>query len=48
MNENHLERSLGVGTLTFTCVGLAVGAGIFVVTGQTAEAYAGPLILLLL
>ncbi|MDP9083370.1 MAG: amino acid permease [Pseudomonadota bacterium] len=44
MSEHHLERSFGAGTLTLTGVGMVVGAGIFVITGQAAAAYAGPAI----
>jgi len=44
MIEPQLERSFGAGTLTLTGVGMVVGAGIFVITGQAAAAYAGPAI----
>jgi basic amino acid/polyamine antiporter, APA family len=44
MTEHQLERSFGAGTLTLTGVGMVVGAGIFVITGQAAAAYAGPAI----
>ena len=44
MDEGGLERSFGAGTLTLTGVGMVVGAGIFVITGQAAAAYAGPAI----
>jgi basic amino acid/polyamine antiporter, APA family len=44
MTEPQLERSFGAGTLTLTGVGMVVGAGIFVITGQAAAAYAGPAI----
>ena len=39
-----LERAFGAGTLTLTGVGVVIGAGIFVITGQAAAAYAGPAI----
>jgi basic amino acid/polyamine antiporter, APA family len=45
MAEHQLERSFGAGTLTLTGVGMVVGAGIFVITGQAAAAYAGPAII---
>jgi APA family basic amino acid/polyamine antiporter len=41
-----VPRSFGAGTLTLMGVGLVVGAGIFVVTGQAAAAYAGPAIVI--
>lgn len=44
MTEQQLERSFGAGTLTLTGVGMVIGAGIFVITGQAAAAYAGPAI----
>jgi len=44
MSEQQLERSFGAGTLTLTGVGMVIGAGIFVITGQAAAAYAGPAI----
>jgi APA family basic amino acid/polyamine antiporter len=44
MAEHQLERSFGPGTLTLTGVGIVIGAGIFVITGQAAAAYAGPAI----
>lgn len=44
MTEHQLERCFGAGTLTLTGVGMVVGAGIFVITGQAAAAYAGPAI----
>lgn len=46
MAEPQLERTFGVATLTLTGIGMVVGAGIFVITGQAAAAYAGPAILL--
>jgi APA family basic amino acid/polyamine antiporter len=44
MAEHQLERSFGPGTLTLIGVGIVIGAGIFVITGQAAAAYAGPAI----
>jgi hypothetical protein len=42
MTEPLLERRSGAGTLTLTGVGLLIGAGLFVIAGQAAAAYAGP------
>src|SRR5262245_17384352 len=45
--EGHqLRRALGPVALTSLGVGAIIGAGIFVLTGQAAAAYAGPAILL--
>lgn len=42
MAQSELARSFGPVTLTLTGIGLVIGAGIFVITGQAAAAYAGP------
>ena len=46
MTQPQLGRSLGAFTLTLTGIGTVIGAGIFVITGQAAAAYAGPAIVL--
>jgi APA family basic amino acid/polyamine antiporter len=46
MTQPQLERSFGAATLTLTGIGMVVGAGIFVITGQAAAAYAGPAIVI--
>ncbi|MBC7520134.1 MAG: amino acid permease [Sandarakinorhabdus sp.] len=43
-DENHAGRSLGALSLTMVGIGAVIGAGIFVITGQAAAAYAGPAI----
>ncbi|MGH9831074.1 MAG: amino acid permease, partial [Blastocatellia bacterium] len=45
-NEHGLKRTLGALNLTTLGIGAIIGAGIFVLTGQAAAAYAGPAILL--
>ena len=42
--EHTLKRSLGPVSLTALGIGSVIGAGIFVLTGQAAEAHAGPAI----
>lgn len=44
--RSNLKRSLGLWELVFIGVGGIIGAGIFVITGQAAAAYAGPAIVL--
>ena len=44
--ELQLQRSFGAWTLTLIGLGSVIGAGIFVITGQAAAAYAGPAIAL--
>ncbi|WP_300576823.1 amino acid permease [Phenylobacterium sp.] len=44
--EHTLKRSLGPVSLTALGIGSVIGAGIFVLTGQAAEAHAGPAITL--
>ena len=44
--EHQLKRVLGSWNLTSIGVGAIIGAGIFVLTGQTAAQYAGPAILI--
>jgi len=44
--ELQLQRSFGAWTLTLIGIGSVIGAGIFVITGQAAAAYAGPAIAL--
>jgi APA family basic amino acid/polyamine antiporter len=41
----ELDRAFGPLMLTLTGVGMVIGAGIFVITGQAAALYAGPAIL---
>ena len=41
-NDQRLHRTLGPLNLTALGVGAVIGAGIFVLTGQAAAAYAGP------
>ena len=45
-SEHGLKRTLGALNLTTLGIGAIIGAGIFVLTGQAAAAYAGPAILL--
>jgi APA family basic amino acid/polyamine antiporter len=40
--EHTLRRALGAWNLTLLGIGAIIGAGIFVLTGQAAAAYAGP------
>jgi APA family basic amino acid/polyamine antiporter len=42
--DHSLKRALGAGNLTLLGIGAIIGAGIFVLTGQAAAAYAGPAI----
>ena len=42
--EHQLHRALGAWHLTMLGIGCVIGAGIFVLTGQAAAAYAGPAI----
>lgn len=42
LDENELERSLGLVSLVSMGIGAVVGAGVFVITGQAACLYAGP------
>lgn len=46
IKDTKLKRSLGLWDLVFIGVGGIIGAGIFVITGQAAAAYAGPGIIL--
>jgi basic amino acid/polyamine antiporter, APA family len=41
----ELDRAFGPLMLTLTGVGMVIGAGIFVITGQAAALYAGPAII---
>jgi len=43
-SESGLQRALGPLNLTLLGIGAIIGAGIFVLTGQAAAAYAGPAI----
>jgi APA family basic amino acid/polyamine antiporter len=43
-DEHSLKRVLSAANLTALGVGAIIGAGIFVLTGQSAAAYAGPAI----
>jgi APA family basic amino acid/polyamine antiporter len=43
--ENHAGRRLGALSLTLVGIGTVIVAGIFVITGQAAAAYAGPAII---
>lgn len=45
-SEHGLKRTLGALNLTTLGIGAIIGAGIFVLTGQAAAAYAGPAIIL--
>jgi len=45
-SELHLRRTLGPVHLTMIGIGAIIGAGIFVITGQTAADYAGPAVLI--
>ena len=46
-SEGHtLRRALGALNLTTLGIGAIIGAGIFVLTGRAAAAYAGPAIVL--
>ncbi|HEY6331019.1 MAG TPA: amino acid permease [Blastocatellia bacterium] len=45
-SEHGLKRTLGALNLTTLGIGAIIGAGIFVLTGQAAAAYAGPAIVL--
>jgi APA family basic amino acid/polyamine antiporter len=42
--DHSLKRTLGAGGLVMLGIGAIIGAGIFVLTGQAAAAYAGPAI----
>jgi APA family basic amino acid/polyamine antiporter len=42
--DHSLKRALGAGNLVLLGIGAIIGAGIFVLTGQAAAAYAGPAI----
>src|SRR5512147_2568607 len=42
--DQSLKRALGPVNLVFLGIGAIIGAGIFVLTGQAAAAYAGPAI----
>ena len=44
--EHTLRRALGAWNLTLLGIGAIIGAGIFVLTGQAAAAYAGPAVVL--
>jgi len=44
--DDDSGRSFGAVSLTLTGVGIVIGAGIFVITGQAAAAHAGPAIIL--
>src|SRR4029453_11360869 len=44
--DHSLKRALGAGNLVLLGIGAIIGAGIFVLTGQAAAAYAGPGIVL--
>lgn len=44
--EHSLRRALGAWNLTLLGIGAIIGAGIFVLTGQAAAAYAGPAVML--
>ncbi len=44
--SHHLKRTLGPANLVFLGVGCIIGAGIYVMTGQAAAAYAGPSVML--
>lgn len=43
-DDSHDGRSFGALSLTIVGIGTVIGAGIFVITGQAAAAYAGPAI----
>jgi len=43
-SDQSLKRALGPVNLVFLGIGAIIGAGIFVLTGQAAAAYAGPAI----
>lgn len=45
-SEPELQRSLGAANLTAIGIGAIIGAGIFVITGHAAAAYAGPAVVL--
>lgn len=45
-NNQGLQRALGAGNLTALGLGATIGAGIFVLTGQSAAKYAEPSIIL--
>jgi basic amino acid/polyamine antiporter, APA family len=45
-SEHSLRRALGALNLTSLGIGAIIGAGIFVLTGQAAAAYAGPAVVL--